>query len=100
VFSGRPSMARLALVRICARYFSRGLFLEDRVLIREAGRLAGIPGVMVHGRLDLSLPLEGAWELSRARPDAELLAADDAGHLDSQTKVRYAYQAVERFADR
>jgi proline iminopeptidase len=70
------------------------------VLIREADRLAGIPGVMVHGRLDMSLPVEGAWELSRAWPDAELLVADDAGHLDSPTKTRYAYQAVERFASR
>jgi proline iminopeptidase len=97
-FSDHPSQERLALVRICAHYFSHGLFLEDGVLIREADRLAGIPGVMVHGRLDLSLPVEGAWELSQAWPDAELLIADDAGHLDSPTKVRYAYQAVERFA--
>jgi proline iminopeptidase len=99
-FSSRVSQERLALVRICAHYFSHGLFLEDGVLIREADRLAGIPGVMVHGRLDMSLPVEGAWELSRAWPDAELLIADDAGHLDSPTKVRYAYQAVERFASR
>jgi proline iminopeptidase len=46
VFSGREPLARMALVRICAHYFSNGVFLEDRVLIREAGRLAGIPGVL------------------------------------------------------
>jgi proline iminopeptidase len=100
VFTGRPSLARLALVRLCAHYFSHGLFLEDGVLIREAGRLAGIPGVMVHGRMDMNGPLEAAWELSRAWPDAELLVAEDAGHLDSETKVRYIHEAASRFAGR
>lgn len=100
VFAGRSSRDRLALVRICAHYVSNGLFLDDGVLIREAGRLAGIPGVMVHGRLDMNVPLEAAWELSRAWPGAKLLIAEDAGHLDSETKVRYVYEAVSRFADR
>ncbi|WP_441247441.1 prolyl aminopeptidase [Kitasatospora sp. McL0602] len=98
VYGGRPSAARQALVRICAHYFSQGLFLEDGVLIREAGRLAGIPGVLVHGRLDMNGPLEAAWELAQAWPDAELRVAEDAGHLDSETKVRYVQEAVERFA--
>lgn len=100
VFGGHNPLARLALVRICAHYFSNGLFLEDGALIRDAGRLAGIPGVMVHGRMDMNAPLEGAWELSRAWPESELLVADDAGHLDSEIKVRYVYEAVARFATR
>jgi proline iminopeptidase len=100
VFSGRPQRAQLALVRICAHYFSHGLFLEDGALIRDAGRLAGIPGVMAHGRMDMNGPLEAAWELARAWPDAELLVAEDAGHLDSETKVKYIFDAIERFARR
>ena len=100
VFSGRPQRAQLALVRICAHYASHGMFLEDGALIRDAGRLAGIPGVMAHGRLDMNGPLEGPWELARAWPGAELLVAEDAGHLDSETKVRYIYDAIKRFASR
>jgi proline iminopeptidase len=91
---------RTALVRLCAHYFSHGLFLDDGQLIRDAGQLAGIPGVMVHGRLDLNGPAEGAWELSRVWPDGQLLIADDAGHLDSETKTRYLREAVTRFAAR
>ena len=68
-FTGLPAQTRLAVVRICAHYFSNGAFLEDGVLIREAGRLAGIPGVLVHGRLDLGGPLEAALELARGRAD-------------------------------
>ena len=33
-----------ALVRICAHYFAQGAWLAEGELIREAGRLAGIPG--------------------------------------------------------
>jgi proline iminopeptidase len=74
--------------RPCAHYFSHGLFLDDGQLIRDAGRL------------DLNGPAEGAWELSRVWPDGQLLIADDAGHLDSETKTRYLREAVTRFAAR
>jgi proline iminopeptidase len=99
VFIGVPGPDRIALVRICAHYNSHYLFLDDGVLIREASRLAGIPGVLVHGRLDMNAPLEGVWELAKAWPDATLLVAEDAGHFDSETKVRYIYEAVSQFAD-
>lgn len=45
--------------------------------------------MMAHGRVDMNVPLEGPWELSRARPDAELLVTEDAGHLNSGTKIGY-----------
>ena len=57
-YGDRPSAARLALVRICSHYFSHGAWLEEGALLRDAGRLAGIPGVLIHGRLDLGGPLE------------------------------------------
>jgi len=50
-------------VRICTRYFAHGARLEEGVLLRDACRLAGIPGVLIHGRLDLGGPLDTAWEL-------------------------------------
>ena len=56
-YSNRPDDARLALVRICSHYFSNDGFLDEGELIREAGRLAGIPGILVHGRNDLGGPV-------------------------------------------
>jgi proline iminopeptidase len=35
------------------------------VLIREVGALAGIPGVLIHGRNDLGGGAYTAWELAR-----------------------------------
>jgi proline iminopeptidase len=84
-------------VRICAHYFSHGAWLEEGVLLREAGRLAGIPGVLIHGRLDLGGPLHTAWELSRAWPDARLLT-HDAGHLGSATARDLMVRALDGFA--
>ena len=52
---------------------------------RNAGRLAGIPGVLLHGRLDLGSPLTTAWELAQAWPDADLVVVDDSGHTRSDT---------------
>ena len=67
---GGPDADTLAFARLCAHYYSHGAWLEEGALIRGAGRLAGIPGVLIHGRLDLSCPLDTAWELARAWPDA------------------------------
>ncbi|WP_330313088.1 prolyl aminopeptidase [Streptomyces sp. NBC_00523] len=97
-FSGRPGRAQEALVRICSHYFSHGAWLEEGQLIRDAGRLAGIPGVLVHGRRDMGGPLGTAWELARAWPDAELTVIEDAGHLGGAATSRAILTALDRFA--
>ena len=35
---------------------------------------------MIHGRWDVSGPLDTAWELHRAWPGSQLVVLDDAGH--------------------
>jgi proline iminopeptidase len=98
MYSDRPPAAQLAFVRICAHYFSHPAWLEEGVLLREAHRLAGIPGVLIHGRLDLGSPLTTAWELARAWPDATLHVVDDSGHTGSETMSREIRAALDRFA--
>ncbi|WP_010467983.1 prolyl aminopeptidase [Streptomyces sudanensis] len=97
-YADRPDADRLAMVRICAHYFSHGAWLEEGALLRDAHRLAGIPGVLVHGRLDLSSPLTTAWELARAWPDAELTVVADSGHLSTETTRAHVRAALDRFA--
>ncbi|MET8043428.1 prolyl aminopeptidase [Micromonospora sp. NPDC005215] len=97
-YGDRPPAARLAFVRICAHYFSRGAWLEEGALLRDAGRLSGIPGVLIHGRLDLGGPLQTAWELHRAWPDAELIVVEDAGHLGTAETREHVLRALDRFA--
>jgi proline iminopeptidase len=99
-YSDRPPAAQLAFVRICAHYYSQGAWLEEGALLRDAHRLAGIPGVLIHGRLDMGSPLVTAWELSRAWPDASLVIIDDSGHTGSETMNNEVLAAISRFAPR
>ena len=97
IYSDRPPAALQAFVRICAHYFSHGAWLEEGILLRNAGRLAGIPGVLIHGRLDLSCPLDTAWALARAWPGSRLTVIDDSGHRGSDSMHQHVYAAIDRF---
>jgi proline iminopeptidase len=98
-FEGDPRFT-LAFARLCARYFSRHAFLDDEGIVRNAGALRGIPGVLIHGRLDLGSPLLTAWRMAQAWPDAELQVIDGAGHGSGPGLTEAIAAALERFADR
>ena len=99
-YSDRPPDAALAFVRICTHYFSHGAWLEDGELLAHAGRLAGIPGVLLHGRHDLGSPVGTAWELAQAWPGSELVVVEDSGHTGSDAMRELALQATARFSAR
>src|SRR5215212_9492022 len=44
---------RLGFARLVTHYFSHAAWLADDQLLVGAKALAGIPGVLIHGRLDL-----------------------------------------------
>jgi proline iminopeptidase len=71
---------QLAFARIVTHYFGHLAWLEDGQLLRDAGRLAGIPGILIHGRFDMGGPPTTAWELAQAWPDARLVILGGAGH--------------------
>lgn len=71
---------RLGFARLVTHYWRHAAFLEDDQLIRDAGILNGIPGVLIHGRYDVSSPLETAWRLSKVWTTSRLHVLDDAGH--------------------
>jgi proline iminopeptidase len=71
---------RLGFARLVTHYWSHDCFLADGQLLADADRLAGIPGLMVHGRLDISGPADTAYALAKRWPDARLVIVEDAGH--------------------
>lgn len=71
---------RLGFARLVTHYWRHAAWLDDGVLLRDAGKLAGIPGVLIHGRLDLGGPLVTPWRLSRRWPGSELVIVGEAGH--------------------
>ena len=59
---------RLGFARLVTHYWRNYAWLEDGTILRDAGRLADIPAVLLHGRLDIGSPPITAWNLSRAWP--------------------------------
>jgi len=99
-YSDLPTQDLLAFVRICTHYLRHAAWLEEGALIRDAVLLAAIPGVLIHGRRDMSCPIDTAWALSRAWPGVELIDLPDAGHLRSDSKRAALLGALDRFAVR
>jgi proline iminopeptidase len=77
----RDAHFALSFARIESHYFVHGGFfdVEDQ-LLRDAHRLQGIPGVIVHGRYDVVCPIQNAWDLHKAWPQATLAISPNAGH--------------------
>lgn len=90
---------RMQFARIVTHYFSHGAWLEEGQLLRDAHRLAGIPALLVHGRLDLGGPVDVPWLLARAWPDAQLEVVSEAGHAGSARTTELLLEAAARFAD-
>ncbi len=71
---------QLIFATMVAHYWSHGCFLADGEIRSGMGRLAGIPGVLIHGRYDVSGPPDVAIALHRRWPGSRLIILDDAGH--------------------
>lgn len=71
---------RLVFARLVTHYWSNAAFLPDGALLEGAPRLAGVPVHLVHGRLDVSGPVDVADRLARSIPGAQLTVVGDAGH--------------------
>jgi proline iminopeptidase len=71
---------RMVFARLVTHYWSHGCFLTDDQILSDMSRLADIPGVLIHGRYDVSSPLDTAWRLHNAWPASTLNVLDDAGH--------------------
>ena len=87
--------------RIALHYFTHGGWLEPDQLVRDAGKLTGIPGRIVQGRYDAVCPPVTAWELHRAWPDSTLLMLPEAGHAVTDRGVLDALiEATDEFRER
>ncbi|UJR81290.1 prolyl aminopeptidase [Sandaracinus amylolyticus] len=78
-------------------YWKHAGFLDDGALLSRMDRIAHIPGAMIHGRLDISSPLEWPWQLQRAWPKSTLTIIDDEGH-GGETMIAEVVSAIARFA--
>jgi proline iminopeptidase len=89
---------RLRFARLVTHYWRHAAFLEEEQLIHNAPLLDGIPGVLIHGRFDVSSPLETPWRLARRWDSARLVVLDDAGHGGGESLLGAIDDALAGFA--
>lgn len=89
----------LAFARLENHYFLHDCWLEPDQLMRNAHRLHGIPGEIIHGRYDMPCPLHTAWELHRNWPGSTLHIVEGAGHAGTEPGILdRLLRATDRFA--
>lgn len=84
-----PHLA-LALARIECHYFVNNAFLEPDQLLRDADRLADIPGTIIHGRYDAICPIDQAYALYQVWPASQLQIISGAGHSAFEPATNHA----------
>ena len=91
----------LAFARIECHYFvNRGFLRTDAQLLENVDRIRHIPAAIVQGRYDVVCPMESAWLLHRAWPEAEFKVVPDAGHSAVEPGItRELVNATDRFAN-
>jgi proline iminopeptidase len=84
-----------------AHYFANDCFMQPNQLLRDAGRLKGIPGIIVQGRYDLLCPPATSHALGALWREAEIRFVEGAGHTLYDPGVRDAVmKAIADMASR
>ncbi len=88
-----------ALARMECHYFvHRCFFKTDNWLIEHIDPIRNIPAVIIQGRYDIICPMENAWELHKAWPEAQFEVIKDAGHAASEPGITDALvRATDNF---
>jgi proline iminopeptidase len=80
-----------------AHYFANDSFMQPDQLMNEAGKLSGIPGIIVQGRFDLLCPPATSHALGAVWREAEIRLVEGAGHTLYDPGVRDA--VIKAIAD-
>ncbi len=94
-----PHLA-VSLARIESHYFTNGGWFDtEDQLLDNIDCIRNIPAVIVHGRYDVITPMQNAWDLHKAWPEAELHITPDGGHsFDEPGNLDVLIRSTDRFA--
>ncbi len=83
-----PDLARMVdEVRIETHYAMNRYFMAENQILDQLDRLPKVPVHLIHGRRDLTCPLESSWSLHRAIPGSELTIVANGGHLAGESTM-------------
>jgi proline iminopeptidase len=80
----------MSVARIEAHYFIHKGFLEPDQLLKNAHKIAHLPGSIIHGRYDMICPLEQALALHKVWENAAFHVIPDSGHAASEAGIQQA----------
>ena len=88
----------LGVGRLESHYMANQAFLDEDQLVRDVGRIAHLPAVIVQGRYDVICPPLSAHRLHTAWPGSLLKMIPDAGHGALEVGIaRALVAATEQF---
>jgi proline iminopeptidase len=71
---------RMNFATLVIHYFANAAFLKGQEILKNMERVAHLPGVLIHGRLDVSGPLHTAWQLHQRWSKSRLVVVETEGH--------------------
>jgi proline iminopeptidase len=71
---------RMLFATLVIHYFANAAFLDGQEILQNMNRIAHLPGVLVHGRFDVSGPLQTAWQLHQCWSKSRLIVVETEGH--------------------
>jgi proline iminopeptidase len=89
---------RMCFARLVTHYWRHAAWLPEGDLLRNVGRIAHLPAVLIHGRLDLSCPSEIPWQLAQAWPAARLHLVHGVGHSSGGVMSEHLVDFLDVFA--
>lgn len=79
----------LSVAMIECHYFINNAFLRPNQLLEDVNKIRHIPGYIVQGRYDVVCPMDSAWDLHKAWPEAKFNIIEDAGHAASEEGISH-----------
>lgn len=90
----RDPAFRLLFATLVIHYWKHAGFGGDDILA-NIHRIAHIPGVLIHGRLDVSSPLVTPLELHKVWPNSKLIVIDGDGHGGKTMADQFAQELAQ-----
>jgi proline iminopeptidase len=88
---------RQVFATLVTHYWANDGFLGGDGVMANIASIADIPGVLVHGRMDVSGPAVTAWRLHEAWPASRLVIVEDEGH-GGDRMIEALVTAIDGFA--
>jgi proline iminopeptidase len=88
---------RMLFATLVIHYFANAAFLDGREILENMEQIVHLPGVLIHGRLDISGPLQTAWQLHQRWSNSRLIVVENEGHGGSAIWNEFT-KAIASFA--